>query len=372
MAPKVGIVVVVGATILGLIGTASPAQPPTGGRQQLALDEKKDANRSVRVIELSEGSVTNEAVRFFPGHTARVGSIAFDPTGERLVSVSNDGSLRVWEVATGKPLRQYKIEKGRGEVALSPDGRQVATSADRTVVLLDLTREGVKPGRELEQADHGFIGGLAFSPDGRHLASANYDFSATLWDVRTGRLVQRLQGHLNQVRSVAFDPSGTRVVTASYDKTVRIWDLQSGKQVRVLVGHEKPVLAVAVSPNGVYALSGGFDRIARLWDFGTGREVRTFRGHSDAINSVAFSPDGRRILTSSNDHTVRLWDVATGEELHRYIGHTDYVLDAVFSPDGRFLASSSGGDVKDGRWVEGEDYAIRLWRVPSAQTRDGE
>jgi len=353
--------------------TPGPAQPvPGGGAPRATPGEPNEAHRGVRVTELPDGTVTNEPVRFFPGHTARVGSIAFSPGGDRLVSVSNDGTLRIWDVGTGKPLRQYRIEKGRGEAALSPDGRSVAASADRTVVLLDLQAGKAVPAgvREFEQVDCGFIGGLRFSPDGRRLASANHDTSAVLWDVETGRLVQRLQGHQDEVRGVAFHPSGTRVVTGSYDRTVRIWDLPSGKPVRVLKGHEKPVLAVAVSPDGATILSGGFDRDARLWDFETGREVRRLHGHTDAINSVAFSPDGRRMATASNDHSVRLWDVDSGEELHRFVGHTDYALDVAFSPDGRFLASSSGGDVQDGRWVAGEDYAIRLWRVPKSATRD--
>ncbi len=372
MAPRVCILAVVGP-FLGMFGSICSAQPVTGGNsRQAAPDEPKDFRRGVRVIELSEGSVTNEPVRFFPGHTARVGRIAFFPGGDRLLSVSNDGSVRVWDVETGKPLRQDKIEKCRGEAALSPEGHFLAVSADQTVVVLALKEGEARSGqvREFEQADSGFIGGLAFSPDGRQLASANYDFSTILWDVETGRLVQRLQGHQDQVRSVAFNPSGTRIVTGGYDKTLRIWDPRSGKQVRVLKGHEKPILAVAISPDGTSVLSGGFDDAARLWDFETGREIRTFRGHSDAINSVAFSPEGRHMLSASNDHTVRLWDLTTGEELHRFIGHTDYVLDAVFSPDGQFIASSSGGDVKDGKWVPGEDYAIRLWRVPKFGTRD--
>lgn len=374
MAPRACILSAVGI-FFGMSGAICSAQPlAEGSSQRVAPDGPKDTHRGVRVIELPDGTVTNAPVRFFPGHTARVGSIAFFPGGDRLLSVSNDGSLRLWDVGTGKPLRQYKIEKCRGEAALSPDGRFVAVSADRAVVVLDLKDGEAEPRRvrELEHADSGFIGGLAFSPDGRRLASANYDSTAILWDVETGRLVQRLQGHRDQVRCVAFDPSGTRVVTGSYDKTVRIWDLHSGKQVRVLKGHEKPILAVAISPDGAYVLSGGFDNAARLWDFETGREIRTFRGHTGAIHSVAFSPDSRSMLTASDDRSVRLWDVATGEELHRFIGHTDYVLDAVFSPDGRSIASSSGGDVKDGRWVPGEDYAIRLWRVPKYGPRTGD
>lgn len=375
MALRISIPAVISTLILGMMGSVCLAQPVTGPNEQPVVPDKpSDSRSSIRVIALPEGSVTNEPVRFFPGHTARVGAIAFFPGGDRLLSVSNDGSVSIWDVETGKPLHQYKVEKCHGEAALSPDGRLVAISAGQSVVIIDLKEGEAKLDRvrELEQADLGFIGDLAFSPDGRRLASANYDFSAILWDVESGRVVQRLLGHQDQVRTVAFHPSGTRIVTSGYDRTVRIWDLDSGQQVRMLKGYEKPILTVSLSPDGTRILSGGFDNVARLWDFETGREIRAFRGHTDAINSVAFSPDGQLALTASSDHSVRLWDVATGEELHRFIGHTDYVLNAIFSPDGRFIASSSGGDVEKGQWVPGEDYAIRLWRVPRFGTRESD
>jgi WD40 repeat protein len=374
MAPRSVILAVVSALILGMSGTVGHAQPVGGGvPKPLSPDEPKDSQQKVRIIELPEGSVTTEPLRVFIGHTARVGNLAFFPGGDRLLSVSNDGTVRVWDVATGKPLRQFKIEKSHGKAALSADGRFVAVSAARKVVLLELKSEEANPVpiREFEQADTGFIGDLAFSPDGRQLASANYDFSAILWDTGTGKVVQRLQGNQNQLRSVAFNPSGTRIVTGGYDKMVRIWDPNSGKPIRVLRGHEKPILSVAISPDGTQILSAGFDKVIKLWDFESGREIRAFRGHTEAIHSVAFSADGRLALTASEDHSARLWDVATGEELHRFLGHSDYVLDAVFSPDGRTIATSSGGDTKDGKWIAGEDYAIRLWRMPKFETRNG-
>jgi WD40 repeat protein len=350
----------------GIVLAAPPAVENVSpeGAQPAASTET-----SPRVFELPEGTVSRQPVRTFFGHTLRVGRIAFLPKGDRLVSVSNDATFRLWNVETGEPVRQIKLVQGRGEMALAPDGCCAAVSAGRGILLLNISDNESKPEilRELEVVDGGFICHLKFSPNGQTLAAANRDGSIVLWDVMTGRFRQRLQATGDQARSVAFSPRGERVISAGYDKLVRIWDPQSGEKVRVLSGHAKPLLAVAVSPDGRQVLSGGFDQVARLWDFATGSELRAFKGHTEGIDSVAFSPDGRQCLTASEDRTARLWDLETGVELHRFVGHKDYVLDAIFSPDGRFIATSSGGNRKDGHWVPGEEFDIRLWRVPASR-----
>ena len=199
---------------------------------------------------------------------------------------------------------------------------------------------------------------VAFSPDGRVLASASnvgVDFSGSkdktirLWDSASGKKLLVLKGHTDGVRSIVFSPNGRLLASGAEDKTIRLWDTASGKMRAVLRGHEKGVISVAFSPDGRMLASGATDNTIRLWDPTNGKELAVLRGHENRILSVAFSPDGRVLASGSEDETIRLWDTATGKELVVLIGHQLWVNSVAFSPDGRFLASGAF------------DKTIRLW-----------
>jgi RHS repeat-associated protein len=189
---------------------------------------------------------------------------------------------------------------------------------------------------------------VAFSPDGRLLASGDFAPTIRLWDVQTGRLLRTLTGHTNWVWSVTFSPDGRVLASGSRDRTVRLWDVQTGRLLRTLTGHTGEVRSVSFSPDGRLIASGSWDRTVRLWDVQTGRLLRTLNNTS-YVHSVSFSPDGRLIASGLEDHTVRLWDLQTWTELRTLRGHTDIVFMVVFSPDGRQLASGS------------RDTTVRLW-----------
>jgi sugar lactone lactonase YvrE len=191
--------------------------------------------------------------------------------------------------------------------------------------------------------------GVAFSPDGTLLATADSDRTARLWDVVTGRTVRTLTGHLDSVRGVGFSPDGTLLATASDDKTVQLWDIATGRGIRALGGNTKYVLGVAFSPDGAILASAGYDQTARLWNIATGQIVRTLTGHSDSVSGVAFSPDGTLLATASGDGTARLWDIATGRTVSILDGHAGSVHGVAFSPDGTLLATASS------------DRTVRLW-----------
>jgi WD40 repeat protein len=239
-------------------------------------------------------------------------------------------------------------------VAFSPDGRLLASGgSDKTVRLWD-PATGKRQRTLTGHADD--VRAVAFSPDGRLLASGSSDKSVRLWDPATGKRRRTLTGHAGAVRSVAFSPDGLLLASGSYDATVRLWDPATGEPQRTLTGHTGNVWGVAFSPNGRLLASASYDGTVRLWDPATGERQRTLTSHTACVWGVAFSPDGRMLASGSNDETVRLWDPATGEHRRVLTGHTDQVRCVAFSPDGRLLAS--GGYKR-----------VRLWDPATGEHR---
>ena len=177
----------------------------------------------------------------------------------------------------------------------------------------NLSVRDVATGQQVARVQLGGAGqtkGLAFSPDGRWLASTTPEFHVYLWDVRTHQPTKPLTGHTGEVFCVTFSRDGRRLASASLDRTVRVWDVEKGDCQAILRGHTDDVFTAAFDPSGTLLATAGRDRSVWLWDLARGEEVARLPGHTSYIWSLAFSPDGATLASGSGDSTVRLWDTA--------------------------------------------------------------
>jgi WD40 repeat protein/mono/diheme cytochrome c family protein len=250
-------------------------------------------------------------------------------------------------------------------VAYSPDGKALASGGgDKIIRLWD-----VATGKQVATLDgHGSeVGSLAYSPDGKALAAGSGDGTIKLWDTGTTKETATLKGHTGRVCSVAFSPDGKTLASASVDEAViKLWDVAAGKGKFSLKGHTGDVIVVTFSPDGKTLASGSVDKMIKLWDVATGQERATLIGHTGMVHDVAFSPDGKTLASCGGGGLdkpgeVKLWDVATGRERATLKGHTGGVVSVAFSPDGKTLASGGKGG---GFGTPGE---VKLWNTATGR-----
>jgi WD40 repeat protein len=288
-----------------------------------------------------------KALRRFTGHREAVHQVLFTPDGKSLATAGLNDNIRFWDPDTGKQLRTFNTW---GSLALTRDGKTMAVGAD-SIILFDLG--GGKELRRTPRPDWP-ISVLAFSPDGKTLASGGWDAPVRLWDTATldNRFPQ--PGHGSVVTSLAFLPDGRSLVSASdrYDLTCRVWDADTGREQRHFKVRGCNIAGLAVSPNGEHLALACTDNTVHLVKAISGEENQRFRGHAHIVTTVGFSPDGQQLVTGSLDKTVKIWNVASGKTLQDLKGHWGTVTCAVFSPDGKAVAST-GASLEP----------VRLWDV---------
>jgi WD40 repeat protein len=283
-------------------------------------------------------------------HRGRVEVVAYTPDGQLLATGGEDGTVKLWDVATGKEVQTFTGHEGLvRSLSISADGNRLASgAADGRANVWDVTAR-----RRLlsltPEAGLRFMS-VALSPDGETLACATL-VHLKLWDVGTGREKLQLGPTLGGACCVAFSPDGKTVASggaldfATHSALVKLWDASTGELRLTFKGHSDTVWRVAFSPDGKTLASGGDDRTVRLWDVATGKEKATLAGHNVGVSCLAFRPDGAVLASCGaepgGDGEVKLWDVRTGQERSQLRGDPSWGTAVAFSPDGKTLALAS-------------------------------
>jgi WD40 repeat protein len=254
----------------------------------------------------------------FEGHTHWVRGVIHLLGGQRIMTCSDDGSLRVWNLKTGEQIRD--------------------------------------PWRDGENR----VLAIALSLDGKKVVCGGAGGAVNLWDIDTGKIIAKWTGHTNYVTSLCWNRDCGRVVSGSRDGTARVWDVESGKTVLAIETGPSQLEAVIYSPDMTMIATAGRDsedlkEFIKIWDAKTGKLITNLKGHRESVSCLAWTADGSTLISGSEDYSIRTWNTTTWQQIHVLKGHTSCVISIAISPNVPILASAS--------W----DDTARLWNLENGQ-----
>jgi WD40 repeat protein/DNA-binding SARP family transcriptional activator len=309
------------------------------------------------LVDIRDARTGESVVRPFRGHDSDVNGVVFSADGSMLATTGDDGDVRVWDTSTGEELWGFDGPTGVVWVpSFSPDGSLLAAPfEDEDVVRIwDLAT-----GRLVREIEHGDIGfATSFSPDGQRMAFATWDSGAIVVDVRSGEQVLHLP-HGGPVNDVGWSPDGSRIATSGGDGTVRIWEAESGVPRGSLYGHRSSVVASDWSPDSSRLVTGSTDGTARIWEIHPdgGNELLSLPAQAKSTWVwPTFSADGTRVMTGAGPRgAVRLWDVSLSGDAEWANVPTSAVSGVAFTSDGTGVIASNG------------DGSATVWDASSGQ-----
>ncbi|MCC6550734.1 MAG: caspase family protein, partial [Ignavibacteriaceae bacterium] len=315
---------------------------------------------SIKVWNRSTGTLLHQ----LEGHTGSVESIALSSDGKNIVSGSFDGTIRIWNLSDGALLRTITTDGIWGgqrvfAIAFSPDNKLIAGAADEEVKVWEAGSGSLR--YKLGKSNGRLYNSFSFSPDFGYLAVGSSDDTITILDTRNGRVFHKMKTKLGYENCLAFSPDGRLLASTgssnewyadSLNKVI-IWDRASGNVLFTLEGHENSVSALSISNDSKYIASGSYDQTIKLWDLSNGKLIRTLKGQSYVPYSIAFSHDGRFII-SSGTKTIEIWDFKSGKLIHSFL-EDDVISSVCFNPNGKnFISGSMNGEIKI--WDFTDDY----------------
>lgn len=332
---------------------------PDGKRIVSASDDT-----TVKVWDIETGNLENTLA----GHTSGVRATAITPDSRYVLSGSDDYTIRAWNLKSARLERTLKAgDIERKALAITPNGGKVISGSSNLFYNSNCTLEIWDwKGGEVECAltagtQESSASAVAITPDGKHIISGSgnrldiTDCTLKVWDIKARNLKYILTGHEDKVNAVTVTPDGKKAVSASDDYTLKIWDLENGNLEKTLVGHNCEVKGIAVTSDCKHAISVSCDKTIRIWNISTGSLKRTLMAHDCEVRAIAVTPDDKRVISGSANGILKVWD------LHRCVsdsssaGHEDRINALVVTPDGKKAVSASS------------DFTVKIWDLRSGK-----
>ncbi len=294
------------------------------------------------------------------GPLPAITSLAYSPDGT-LLAVGTYHAVILWDTKTAKPITCITEVKGSAQsVAFRPDGQVLAIAGGLPGVSGEVRLYDVKTQKLVEPTLTGhtdMLYSVAWSKDGKLIATASHDKTARIWDASNGKELQNLREHSDVVSRVCFSPDGNSLYSASFDRNVRRWNVKDGKLLRTYTGATDAIYAMALSPDGKAIIASGIDSTMRWWNPEDGNNYRNAGSGSRPMNEIAFSKDGKFFVVADAEGKVRYWNAENGGYQQAFEGESDWLYSVAVSPDGKWIAAG------------GADGLLRLWQKENYHLR---